>query len=101
VVGLSEDDLSSISGSPLWPIYGILILGLAASAGLLYTRLGRGDIGGAEKGVKKRRRPRRAKERDVPEGCIKSFKEQVCLKCRHYTIKGGKPTCLKFGIELE
>lgn len=101
VVGLSEDDLSSISGSPLWPIYGILILGLAASAGFLYTRLGRGDIGDAEKGAKRRRRPRRARERDVPEGCTKSFKEEVCLKCRHYTIKGGKPTCMKFGIELE
>ena len=104
ISNLKEDDTKAILAGQNWIRFGVLVaLLVAVGCGMTYVRLRRRRAATPEVPAAGRQEPIKArmKPRDVPAECEKSFKDTVCLKCKHYVIQGGKGRCRRFGLQLE
>jgi len=72
----------------------IVTIGLALAAGTGGALLWRRQQGlQGDRSARKKVRPRE------PE-CERRYVKNICLKCRYYVIRGGRPYCSKYNFEL-
>lgn len=68
----------------------IALVGIGGAGAVLLSRRGEGQ---------RRRKPRRGGGEN--HECERRYVERLCLTCKHYALKGGRPYCRKYNLYLD
>lgn len=102
ITRLTDRDVSSMEGKGGFGVLSaVAITGVACLCMVAFVRRRRRAPSLGPSAKMAEGGPRRAKARDVPAECERSFKDTVCLKCRHYVVRGGRGHCERFNLQLE